>query len=200
MAVPLILQVAVWAYIAVAVVGLVMCIERHHATAQWLIWAGLFISAAFTLLQLVTTIPNTWVNVIWPRLQGGLFLAAMASGTRRRILLTAAPAALACWIFVLANGVTPISEASTEMAVFGAVAFMASRRRDPVLRWALLVYALPTLILSPALASLAIQQRWEAWLPLFETVQIGRVLGLAGLLYWLWQPRPLQLELWPEGI
>ena len=157
---------------------------------------ALAMSVAANIYQLTTSHPNTWVNVVWPRLQGGLLLAAMSRNTLTRIALIVTPPAIASWVYVSTTGLTPFTEAMVEVTVFLAIAILASKQCNPYLRWALLIYSLPTVILSPALANLASQQNWRAWIPLFEVVHVGRILGLTGIGVWLWRStRAEQLEL-----
>ena len=90
-----------------------------------------------------------------------------------------------------------------EVSVFAAVIVMASRQRDPWLRWAMMLYCLPTVMLSPSLAALATQGAWESWVSLFQVVHAGRIAGIVLCAAWFWRstaPRKPQLELWPEAI
>ena len=189
---PLVLDVSEAAYIAVVVYALVL-VPKLKAQHRW-IAAALAVSVLFNTVQL-THVNNHWVSVVWPRFQGGLILAAL-SQKKYRVLLMVAPPTLTTWLFVRLNGVTPFAEMMVEVSVFAAIAVLAGRQSNPYLRWALLIYSLPTVVLSPALANLASQQAWDAWIPLFELVHVGRTMGLVLVGAWLWRgTRPEQLEL-----
>ena len=189
-----------FAYVGIVVLGLWLVSKYHVSTQHRLIVAAFSVSLLFIGIQAVTGGNNHWVNVVWPRFQGGLFLAAMTSKPKYRIALTATPPAVATWLNVFINGLTPFAEKMVEVGVFAAVIVMASRQRDPWLRWAMLLYCLPTVILSPSLAALATQGAWESWVSLFEIVHVGRIVGMVLCGVWFWRStaqRPSQLELWP---
>ena len=197
---PLSLQATRIMYPAIVLLGTWLAVRRRFNTQQALILTAFAVSVVFNLVEMVTHSDNHWVNVIWPRFQGGLFLAAMTSKPKYRIALMAAPPAIATWLNVIMNGLTPFAEKMVEVSVFAAVIVMASRQRDPWLRWAMLLYCLATVILSPFLAALATQGAWESWVSLFEIVHVGRIAGMVLCGVWFWRstrPEPLQLELWP---
>ncbi|KKK76177.1 hypothetical protein LCGC14_2866250, partial [marine sediment metagenome] len=139
---------------------------------------------------------------LWPRFQGGLFLAALSTGKRWRVLAFAAPPAISTWLMVLTNGSSPMTEKMVELTVFLAVTILATRqlRTDPLIGWALLVYSIPTILASPILIVLANLEAWATWLDVFQFVHAGRILGIVLCGVWFWRstrPAPLQLELWP---
>ena len=200
MNIPLIIEISDLAYASIVLFGVWVVARRRFNAQQALILTAFAVSVVFIVIQVATSGDNHWVNVVWPRFQGGLFLAAMTSKPKYRIALTAAPVAVVTWLNVAMNGLTPFAEKMVEVSVFAAVIVMASRQRDPWLRWAMLLYCLPTVILSPSLAALATQGSWESWVSLFEIVHLGRIFGIVLCAAWFWRstaPRKPQLELWP---
>ena len=144
---------------------------------------------------------NSWLNVIWPRFQGGLFLAVLTA-PRWRILVFAVPPAVTTWLLYFPSGSSPLTEKLVELTVFATVAVLAARklRTEPLLGAALLTYAIPTILLSPVLVMLARREVWDVWLSTFQLVHVGRLGGLILAAVWLWRtaPRPsLQRELFP---
>ena len=194
------MRVSEVAYLGIVAMGLWLVSTRHVDSRHRLIVAAFAVSVLFIGIQVAVPVNNHWVNVVWPRFQGGLFLAAMTSKPKYRVALTVAPAAVATWLNVFVNGLTPFAEKMVEVSVFAAVIVMASRQRDPWLRWAMMLYCLPTVMLSPSLAALATQGAWESWVSLFEIVHLGRIAGIVLCAAWFWRstaPRKPQLELWP---
>ena len=144
---------------------------------------------------------NSWLNVVWPRFQGGLFLAALTA-PRWRIVAFAAPPAVTTWCLVALQGTSSFTEKAVELTVFVTVAVLAGRKlhTEPLLGAAMLVYAIPTILLSPVLVMLARREVWDVWLSTFQLVHVGRLGGLILAAVWLWRtaPRPsLQRELFP---
>ena len=186
--------VSVGSYVLVTALGLTFW--RQLKAQHQIIVAAFAVSVLFNTLEIATSTDNHWVNTVWPRFQGGLILAALTTKTTFRVLLTVAPPAITTWLLVWLNGLTPMTEKMVEVTVFLAIAILASKQNNVYLRWALLIYSLPTVVLSPALASLASQGLWDAWIPLFELVHVGRIAGLSVVGVWLWRStRPEQLEL-----
>jgi len=202
---PLILEISEVAYGAIVVFGGWLVVTRPASVCHKLILLGFALSVLFNVGQDVLRdhgLTNQWVNVIWPRLQGGLFLAALTTGKRWRVLAFAAPPALSTWLMVLTNGSSPFAEKMVELSVFVAVTILATRqlRTDPLIGLALLVYSIPTIIASPVLILLANVKAWGLWLDVFQIVHAGRIAGIVLCAAWFWRstaPRPPQLELWP---
>lgn len=202
---PLILEISEVAYGAIVVFGGWLAVTRPVSMCHKLILLGFALSVLFNVGQDVLRdygLTNQWVNVIWPRLQGGLFLAALTMGRRWRVLAFAAPPALSTWLMVLTNGSSPMTEKMVELSVFAAVTILATRqlRTDPLIGWALLVYSIPTIVASPVLILLANIKAWAVWLDVFQVVHAGRILGITLCAVWFWKStarRPLQMELWP---
>ena len=202
---PLILEISEWSYFAVGLFGLALALGRRFEVRHGLMLAGLLMSVAAIAFQMQHAGDNQWLNTIWPRFQGGLFLAALSTGKRWRVLAFALPPAVSTWLMVYTNGSTPLAEKTVELSVFIAVAILATRqlRTDPLIGLALLVYSIPTIIASPVLILLANLKAWIVWLDVFQVVHAGRIFGIVLCAAWFWRstaPRPLQLELWQEAI
>ena len=190
------------AYVAIVVLGLWLVTTRHTSSRHRLMVAAFAVSLLFIGIQAATDGTNQWLNTIWPRFQGGLFLAALTTGKRWRVLAFAIPPALSTWLMVYTNGSTPLAEKTVELSVFIAVAILATRqlRTDPLIGLALLVYSIPTIIASPVLILLANLKAWIVWLDVFQVVHAGRIFGIVLCAAWFWRstaPRKPQLELWP---
>ncbi len=189
------------AYLVIVVLGLWLVSTRHTNSRHRLIVAAFAVSLLFIGIQAATDGTNQWLNTVWPRLQGGLFLAALTTGKRWRIAAFALPPAVSTWLMVLTNGSSPMTEKMVELSVFAAVTILATRqlRTDPLIGWALLVYSIPTIVASPVLILLANIKAWAVWLDVFQIVHAGRIAGITLCAVWFWRstaPRPLQLELW----
>ena len=200
---PLILEVSEWAYFAVALYGLTLALSRPLDVRHMLILAGFLVSVAFIVFEMnYSGESNQWLNTVWPRLQGGLFLAALTTGKRWRIAAFALPPAVSTWLMVWTNGSSPLTEKMVELSVFAAVTILATRqlRTDPLIGWALLVYSIPTIVASPVLILLANIKAWAVWLDVFQIVHAGRIAGITLCAVWFWRSTrsaPPQLEMWP---
>ena len=202
---PLVLSVSEVAYALLVTFGGWLAVTRTLNLRHKLILTGFALSVLFNVGQDALRdlgLTNQWLNVIWPRFQGGLFLAALTTGKRWRVLAFALPPAVSTWLMVLTNGSSPFAEKAVELSVFVAVAILATRqlRTDPLIGLALLVYSIPTIIASPVLVLLANLKAWGLWLDVFQVVHAGRIAGIVLCAAWFWRstaPRKPQLELWP---
>ena len=205
---PFVLTLSQPSYVAVALFAAALGLTRRFTVTHVLILLALTVSILANALGDFLAqlgVDNQWLNTIWPRFQGGLFLAALSSGKRWRVLAFAIPPAVSTWLMVYTNGSSPFAEKMVELSVFVAVAILATRqlRTDPLIGLALLVYSIPTIIASPVLIMLANLKVWAVWLDVFQVVHAGRILGIVLCAAWFWKstaPRKPQLELWPEAI
>ncbi len=201
---PLALQGTQVGYMVVVALGGWLALTRRLQPSHVLIVIAFCVSVLFNAAQGVLAdygLQNSWLNTVWPRFQGGLFLAALTA-PRWRIVAFAAPPAVTTWCLVAMRGTSSLTEKLVELTVFATVAFLAARklRTDPLLGASMLVYAIPTILLSPVLVMLARRELWDVWLNTFQLVHVGRLGGLILAAVWLWRtaPRPsLQRELFP---
>lgn len=215
---PLILNVSEVAYIAIVLFGVAMW--PHLGGRQRLLLAAFAVSVVANTAQLALRlygINNHWLNTIWPHFQGGLFLATFLDSHKIKAVAAAILyAGWADWAELSIDGMSLTTNALIEMSIFGGIVYLAYQSRIPILSTAMMVYAIPGIVLAPILAYLAQRQAWEAWLGLFQIVHLGRIAGIVLCAWWLWKSscwrrfyraqrrilaelprwRPAQYELW----